>query len=73
MFGLIFIVFDEYDLGYLVYELNIEVVKFVCVVCDKYLIFEWFRFVVGVIGFIIKIFFVIGGIIFFELVELYEE
>ena len=72
-FGSTSTVLDEYDLGHLAYELNIEAVKLACAARDKYSTPEWPRFVAGAIGPTTKTLSVTGGITFPELVESYEE
>ncbi|MGN8233460.1 methionine synthase [Priestia flexa] len=72
-FGSTSIVLDEYDLGHLAYELNIEAVKLAVAARDKFSTPEWPRFVAGAIGPTTKTLSVTGGVTFQELVESYEE
>lgn len=63
-FGSTSIVLDEYDLGHLAYELNIEAVKLAVAARDKFSTPEWPRFVAGAIGPTTKTLSVTGGVTF---------
>ncbi|MBM7704708.1 methionine synthase [Metabacillus iocasae] len=72
-FGATSTVLDEYELGHLAYELNIESAKLARKACEKFSTSEWPRFIAGSIGPTTKTLSVTGGISFQELVDSYEE
>jgi 5-methyltetrahydrofolate--homocysteine methyltransferase len=72
-FGATSIVLDEYHLGHLALELNIESAKLARKVADAYSTPEWPRFVAGSMGPTTKTLSVTGGITFEQLVAAYEE
>ena len=72
-FGATRIVLDEYDLGHLALELNIEAAKLARRAAEKYTTTDWPRFVSGSMGPTTKTLSVTGGATFTELVAAYEE
>jgi 5-methyltetrahydrofolate--homocysteine methyltransferase len=72
-FGATNIVLDEYELGHLALELNIESAKIAKKAAEKYSTPEWPRFVAGSMGPTTKTLSVTGGITFDHLIEAYEE
>jgi 5-methyltetrahydrofolate--homocysteine methyltransferase len=72
-FGATSIVLDEYELGHLAFELNIEAAKLARKVVDAYSTPEWPRFVAGSMGPTTKTLSVTGGVTFEQLVAAYEE
>ncbi|OAT72009.1 methionine synthase [Parageobacillus thermoglucosidasius] len=72
-FGATSIVLDEYELGHLAFELNIEAAKLARKVADAYSTPEWPRFVAGSMGPTTKTLSVTGGVTFEQLVAAYEE
>ncbi|ANB62062.1 methionine synthase [Anoxybacteroides amylolyticum] len=72
-FGATNIVLDEYNLGYLALELNIESAKLAKQAAEKYSTPEWPRFVAGSMGPTTKTLSVTGGTTFPQLVAAYEE
>ncbi|GLH63657.1 methionine synthase [Parageobacillus sp. G301] len=72
-FGATNVVLDEYHLGHLALELNIESAKLARKAADAYSTPEWPRFVAGSMGPTTKTLSVTGGITFEQLVAAYEE
>ncbi|BDG33234.1 methionine synthase [Parageobacillus thermoglucosidasius] len=72
-FGATSIVLDEYDLGHLALELNIEAAKLARKAADAYSTPEWPRFVAGSMGPTTKTLSVTGGVTFEQLAAAYEE
>jgi len=72
-FGATKVVLDEYNLGHLALELNIESAKIAKRAAEKFSTPEWPRFVAGSMGPTTKTLSVTGGITFQQLVEAYEE
>lgn len=72
-FGATSIVLDEYELGHLALELNMEAAKLARKVADAYSTPEWPRFVAGSMGPTTKTLSVTGGVTFEQLVAAYEE
>jgi 5-methyltetrahydrofolate--homocysteine methyltransferase len=72
-FGATSIVLDEYELGHLAFELNIQSAKLARKAADRYSTPEWPRFVAGSMGPTTKTLSVTGGITFEQLIEAYEE
>lgn len=72
-FGATSVVLDEYHLGHLALELNIESAKLARKVADAYSTPEWPRFVAGSMGPTTKTLSVTGGVTFEQLVAAYEE
>ncbi|MCL6586472.1 MAG: methionine synthase [Anoxybacillus sp.] len=72
-FGATNIVLDEYNLGHLALELNIESAKLAKQAAEKYSTREWPRFVAGSMGPTTKTLSVTGGTTFAQLVAAYEE
>jgi 5-methyltetrahydrofolate--homocysteine methyltransferase len=72
-FGATSVVLDEYHLGHLALELNIESAKLARKAADAYSTPEWPRFVAGSMGPTTKTLSVTGGITFEQLVAAYEE
>lgn len=72
-FGATRIVLDEYNLGHLALELNIEAAKLAKQVAEKYTTSDHPRFVAGSMGPTTKTLSVTGGATFAELVSSYEE
>ncbi|GGJ71739.1 5-methyltetrahydrofolate--homocysteine methyltransferase [Anoxybacillus voinovskiensis] len=72
-FGATNIVLDEYNLGHLALELNIESAKLAKQAAEKYSTPEWPRFVAGSMGPTTKTLSVTGGTTFAQLVAAYEE
>ena len=72
-FGATSIVLDEYQLGHLALELNIEAARLARKAADAYSTPEWPRFVAGSMGPTTKTLSVTGGITFEQLVAAYEE
>ncbi|WMT17576.1 methionine synthase [Parageobacillus toebii] len=72
-FGATSVVLDEYHLGHLALELNIEAAKLARKAADAYSTPEWPRFVAGSMGPTTKTLSVTGGITFEQLVAAYEE
>ncbi|WP_017436522.1 methionine synthase [Saccharococcus caldoxylosilyticus] len=72
-FGATSIVLDEYRLGHLALELNIEAAKLARKAADAYSTSDWPRFVAGSMGPTTKTLSVTGGVTFDQLVAAYEE
>ncbi|MED4971023.1 methionine synthase [Parageobacillus toebii] len=72
-FGATSVVLDEYHLGHLALELNIEAARLARKAADAYSTPEWPRFVAGSMGPTTKTLSVTGGITFEQLVAAYEE
>ncbi|WP_110111696.1 methionine synthase [Bacillus sp. CGMCC 1.16541] len=72
-FGATSTVLDEYELGYLAYEINVESAKLAKKACERFSTPQWPRFVAGSIGPTTKTLSVTGGISFQELITSYEE
>jgi 5-methyltetrahydrofolate--homocysteine methyltransferase len=72
-FGATSVVLDEYHLGHLALELNIEAARIARKAADAYSTPEWPRFVAGSMGPTTKTLSVTGGITFEQLVAAYEE
>ncbi|MFC4182161.1 methionine synthase [Saccharococcus thermophilus] len=72
-FGATSIVLDEYQLGHLALELNIEAARLARKAADAYSTPEWPRFVAGSMGPTTKTLSVTGGVTFEQLVAAYEE
>uniref|UniRef100_C5D740 Methionine synthase n=1 Tax=Geobacillus sp. (strain WCH70) TaxID=471223 RepID=C5D740_GEOSW len=72
-FGATNVVLDEYHLGHLALELNIEAARLARKAADAYSTPEWPRFVAGSMGPTTKTLSVTGGITFEQLVAAYEE
>ncbi|MGX1981413.1 methionine synthase (B12-dependent) [Thermolongibacillus altinsuensis] len=72
-FGATSIVLDEYELGHLALELNIESAKLAKKSAQKYSTPTWPRFVAGSMGPTTKTLSVTGGATFQQLVDAYEE
>jgi len=72
-FGATSLVLDEYDLGHLALEINIESAKLARKAVDQYSTPEWPRFVAGSMGPTTKTLSVTGGTTFEELIKNYEE
>jgi 5-methyltetrahydrofolate--homocysteine methyltransferase len=72
-FGATSIVLDEYQLGHLALELNIEAAKLARKAADAYSTSDWPRFVAGSMGPTTKTLSVTGGVTFDQLVAAYEE
>ncbi|PIC05878.1 methionine synthase [Anoxybacillus flavithermus] len=72
-FGATRIVLDEYNLGHLALELNIEAAKLAKQAAEKYTTSDHPRFVAGSMGPTTKTLSVTGGATFAELVSSYEE
>ncbi|WJQ14760.1 methionine synthase [Geobacillus stearothermophilus] len=72
-FGATRIVLDEYNLGHLALELNIEAAKFAKQAAEAFSTPDWPRFVAGSMGPTTKTLSVTGGATFEELVAAYEE
>ncbi|MED4533687.1 methionine synthase [Metabacillus fastidiosus] len=72
-FGSTSLVLDEYDLGHLALELNIEAAKLAKKAAEKYSTPEKPRFVAGAMGPTTKTLSVTGGTTFDALVDSYEE
>jgi len=72
-FGATKVVLDEYNLGHLALELNIESAKIAKRAAEKFSTPKWPRFVAGSMGPTTKTLSVTGGITFQQLVEAYEE
>ncbi|EZP78752.1 methionine synthase [Parageobacillus genomosp. 1] len=72
-FGATSIVLDEYQLGHLALELNIEAAKLARKAADAYSTSAWPRFVAGSMGPTTKTLSVTGGVTFDQLVAAYEE
>jgi 5-methyltetrahydrofolate--homocysteine methyltransferase len=72
-FGATSIVLDEYGLGHLALELNIESAKLAKKAAQKYSTPTWPRFVAGSMGPTTKTLSVTGGATFQQLVDAYEE
>ncbi|WJQ11290.1 methionine synthase [Geobacillus stearothermophilus] len=72
-FGATRIVLDEYNLGHLALELNIEAAKLAKQAAEAFSTPDWPRFVAGSMGPTTKTLSVTGGATFEELVAAYEE
>ncbi|AOL33603.1 methionine synthase [Geobacillus thermoleovorans] len=72
-FGATRIVLDEYNLGHLALELNIEAAKLAKQTAESFSTPDWPRFVAGSMGPTTKTLSVTGGATFEELVAAYEE
>ncbi|BDG34746.1 methionine synthase [Saccharococcus caldoxylosilyticus] len=72
-FGATSIVLEEYQLGHLALELNIEAAKLARKAADAYSTSDWPRFVAGSMGPTTKTLSVTGGVTFDQLVAAYEE
>ncbi|KAF0996094.1 methionine synthase [Geobacillus sp. TFV-3] len=72
-FGATRIVLDEYGLGHLALELNIEAAKLAKQAAESFSTLDWPRFVAGSMGPTTKTLSVTGGATFDELVAAYEE
>ncbi|MCZ0755357.1 methionine synthase [Anoxybacillus sp. J5B_2022] len=72
-FGATNIVLDEYGLGHLALELNIQAAKLAKQAAEKYSTSTWPRFVAGSMGPTTKTLSVTGGTTFAQLVAAYEE
>ncbi|MCG6794332.1 methionine synthase [Geobacillus sp. YHL] len=72
-FGATRIVLDEYGLGHLALELNIEAAKLAKQTAESFSTTDWPRFVAGSMGPTTKTLSVTGGATFEELVAAYEE
>ncbi|RAK19564.1 methionine synthase (B12-dependent) [Anoxybacillus vitaminiphilus] len=72
-FGATNIVLDEYALGHLAFELNVQSAKLARKAADRYSTQEWPRFVAGSMGPTTKTLSVTGGVTFEQLIEAYEE
>ncbi|WP_445613660.1 methionine synthase [Geobacillus sp. YF-1] len=72
-FGATRIVLDEYGLGHLALELNIEAAKLAKQAAESFATPDWPRFVAGSMGPTTKTLSVTGGATFDELVAAYEE
>lgn len=72
-FGATNIVLDEYNLGHIALELNIEAAKLAKRIAEQYSTSDWPRFVAGSMGPTTKTLSVTGGTTFSELVAAYEQ
>lgn len=72
-FGATNIVLDEYGLGHLALELNIQSAKLAKKAAEKYSTPDWPRFVAGSMGPTTKTLSVTGGTTFAQLIAAYEE
>ncbi|EMT46702.1 methionine synthase [Anoxybacillus flavithermus] len=72
-FGATSIVLDEYNLGHIALELNIEAAKLAKRIAEQYSTSDWPRFVAGSMGPTTKTLSVTGGTTFSELVAAYEQ
>ncbi|MBD1380584.1 methionine synthase [Metabacillus arenae] len=72
-FGATSVVLDEYDLGHLALEINIESAKLAKKAVEKFSTPEWPRYVAGSMGPTTKTLSVTGGMTFEELIQNYEE